>query len=285
MTYTDADGTATEATSGQTQRVGRRGAVVAGGGGGGGGPDCAEDVHGNSAAQATTITLDTETAGAICPAADVDYFTVTVPGRGLVFVDTTGGVPIRGTLWQDGVVLASGPTGRQQDVRLGALVQAGQVVVALQGQGGATGPYDLEVTFVRGYLENPGPDSFQSGVGVISGWTCEAGEVEMAIGDLVPQVASYGTERLDTAGVCGDTDNGFGLLFNWNRLRDGEHEVVAYVDDVELSRATVRVTTLGVEFLRGVEGECLAEDSPLLGETVTLEWQQNKQNFVITDVQ
>ena len=136
-----------------------------------------------------------------------------------------------------------------------------------------------------GYLENPGPNSFQSGIGVISGWVCEAEAVEIAIGDLPLQEAAYGTERADTADVCGDTDNGFGLLFNWNRLGEGEHDVVAYVDGEELGRATVRVTTLGEEFLRGVEGECVVEDFPRLGETVTLEWQQNQQNFVITDVE
>ena len=67
--------------------------------------------------------------------------------------------------------------------------------------------------------------------------------------------------------VCGDTDNGFGLLFNWNLLRDGEHEVVALVDGVELGRATVTVTTLGQEFLRDVTGTCEAEDFPVVGET------------------
>ena len=97
-------------------------------------------------------------------------------------------------------------------------------------------------------------------------------------------MAAYGTERLDTAGGCGDT-NGFGLLFNWNLVGDGEHTVVAYVDDVELGQATVRVTTLGEEFLRGAEGECTVTDFPMPGETVTLEWQQNSQNFVITAVE
>ena len=72
-------------------------------------------------------------------------------------------------------------------------------------------------------------------------------------------------------------------MFNWNLLGDGEHEVVAYVDDIEFSRATVTVTTLGAEFLRGVAGECVVEDFPLLGKTVTLAWQQNSQNFVITE--
>ena len=84
-----------------------------------------------------------------------------------------------------------------------------------------------------GYLENPSSNSFQSGIGVLSGWVCEAEEVVIAIGHLAPQVAGYGTERLDTQDACGDTNNGFGLLFNWNLLDDGEHEVVAYVDDVK----------------------------------------------------
>ena len=153
-----------------------------------------------------------------------------------------------------------------------------------------------EVPFTRtdaltGYLENPGPNSFQSGIGVISGWVCAAGEVEIEIeiekesGEVERQVAAYGTERLDTIDACGDTDNGFGLLFNWNRLGDGVHTVVAWVDGVELGRATVQVTTLGQEFLQGAEGECVVEDFPRLGQRVTLEWQQNSQNFVITEVE
>ncbi|MCE2484824.1 MAG: hypothetical protein J4F42_04890 [Desulfurellaceae bacterium] len=75
------------------------------------------------------------------------------------------------------------------------------------------------------------------------------------------------------------------LLVNWNLLGDGEHTVTALVDGVELGRTTVRVTTLGQEFVEGVAGECVAEDFPHLGQTVTLEWQQTSQNFVITDVQ
>ena len=254
-----------------------------GGGGGGGAPACTQDdVHGNSAARATDIVLSSPTPGAICPAVDVDYFTLTAPGRGLLFVDTTGRVDTRGTIWQDGAALAAGPTreGRQA-ARLGARVQAGPVVVALHGQGGATGPYAVVVTFVPGYLENPGPNSFQSGVRVLSGWVCEADTVELELGHLGRQEAAYGTERLDTREGCGDTDNGFGLLFNWNRLGDGAHEVVAFVDGVELGRATVTVTTLGQEFLRGAEGECVVEGFPMPGETVTLEWQQTQQNFVL----
>ena len=57
------------------------------------------------------------------------------------------------------------------------------------------------------------------------------------------------------------------------------------MDGVELGRATVRVTTLGEEFVRDAAGECVVADFPSPGETVTLEWQQNSQNFVLTDVE
>ncbi len=136
-----------------------------------------------------------------------------------------------------------------------------------------------------GFLENPSASSFQSGIGVLSGWVCAAEEVTLTLGDLAPQVAGYGTERLDTLDVCGDTDNGFGLLFNWNLLGDGAHVVIATVDGTELARTTVRVTTLGEEFVRGATGECVVADFPHPGETVTLTWQESSQNFVITDVE
>ena len=252
-----------------------------GGSGGGGAPACARDGHGDQATQATDLELSTVTAGTICPAEDVDYFTVTAPGRGLVFVDTTGSVQTRDTISQNETVLATGPTGSRQDARLGAPVQAGTVVVAVQGQGGATGDYELVVTFVPGYLENPGPDSFQSGIGVLSGWVCEAETVELVIDDTEHHVAAYGTDRADTQGDCGDTNNGFGLLFNWSRLSDGTHTVVALVDEVELGRATVTVTTLGEEFVEDVAGTCAVPDFPMTDETVTLVWQESNQNFVI----
>ena len=137
---------------------------------------------------------------------------------------------------------------------------------------------------LTGFLENPGEGSSQSGVGVISGWVCEADEVVIEFNG-VAQPAAYGTERLDSQGVCGDTDNGFGLLFNWNLLGDGEHTVVALVDGVELGRATVTVRTFGEEFMRGATGRYILEDFPTPGRSVTVEWEQSQQNFVITDIE
>ena len=263
------------------------GNVGRGRGSGGGGGGSSQDEHGDTPAQATLVTLDpTRTAsvpGQINTAADVDYFSVDVPHAGVLVVETSGPTATMGTVWQDEAELAtadSGGVGR--NFRLSVRVAPGSVVIAVAGNGRQTGRYTLQVTFLPGYLENPGAASFQSGIGVISGWTCDAEEVEITLNGE-PQEAAYGTARLDTAGVCGDSDNGFGLLFNWNLLGDGEHEVVALVDGVELDRATVTVTTLGAEFLRDVTGTCTAADFPTMDETVTLAWQQTQQNFVIVD--
>lgn len=143
---------------------------------------------------------------------------------------------------------------------------------------------------LTGFLENPGDRSSQSGVGIITGWVCEADEVVIEING-VAHMAAYGTERLDTAyapdgtEICGDTNNGFSLLFNWNLLRDGEHTVVAFVNGIELGRATVTVRTFGEEFLEGATGRYVLEDFPTPGRSVTVEWDERQQNFVIDDIE
>lgn len=132
-------------------------------------------------------------------------------------------------------------------------------------------------------LENPAPESFQSGISVISGWACEAQRIEITFNDGPPQEAAYGTSRGDTQATCGDTDNGFGLLFNWNLLGDGIHTVSALADGVEFASVTVIVTTLGKEFLRGASRTFPLADFPDAGASRTLRWQQSQQNFVLTD--
>ena len=208
---------------------------------------------------------------AVVDGVELDRATVTVTTLGAEFLrDVTGTC-----------TAADFPTG-DETVTL-AWQQTQQSFVIVDGPA-PTGATNRMGTPGVGYLENPGPNSFQSGIGVLSGWACEGTEVVIELNGA-PQPAAYGTERLDTEEACGDTANGFGLLFNWNLLGEGAHEVVAFVDGEELGRATVRVTTVGAEFVRDVEGECVVEDFPMPGETVTLEWQQNSQNFVITDVE
>ena len=136
-----------------------------------------------------------------------------------------------------------------------------------------------------GALENPLSDSFQSGIGLFSGWVCDAQNVEIEIDGSALFEAAYGTSRGDTAGICGDTNNGFGVLINWNLLGDGQHTVRALADGEEFGSATFTVTTLGTEFLSGVSGGYLLSDFPQPGTDVVVEWQQGSQNFVITGVQ
>ena len=139
--------------------------------------------------------------------------------------------------------------------------------------------------WAQSVFENPPPGSFQSGVGVISGWVCDAERIDIVFNpgteNEMTLQAGYGTNREDTQSVCNDIDNGFGLLFNWNRLRDGQHTVSALANGVEFGSATFTVTTLGQEFLRGASREFVIEDFPADGNEITLRWQQSLQNFVI----
>ena len=106
-----------------------------------------------------------------------------------------------------------------------------------------------------GYARSPGiaavlenPRSFRSGVSAISGWACDAEEIVIEINGE-PFTAAYGTVREDTAAVCGDTDNGFSLLWNWNNLGNGAHTVQAFIDGVRFASSEVIVTTFGDEML------------------------------------
>ena len=129
-------------------------------------------------------------------------------------------------------------------------------------------------------LENPSLGSSQSGIGIVSGWACEAGEIVIELAGT-PVQAAYGTPREDIRRVCGDANNGFGLLVNWNTLGPGDHVVRALADGVEFARTTVRVTTLGGEFLEGVRRTLVVPDFPHPGEATTLRWEESLQNFVI----
>ena len=133
-------------------------------------------------------------------------------------------------------------------------------------------------------LENPQQGSSQSGIGVISGFVCQATRIEIEFDGSATFEAAYGTSRGDTQKACGDTDNGFSLLFNWNLLGDGVHTVSALVDGAEFASVTVTVTTFGVEFLTGVSEEYTLSDFPQNGTNITLRWEETLQNFVIIDV-
>ena len=159
--------------------------------------------------------------------------------------------------------------------------QSQQNFVIISGAGGGGGSAGVPPRV----LENPQPGSFQSGIGVISGFVCAATLIEIAFDDGAPFEAGYGTSRGDTQGVCGDTNNGFSLLFNWNLLGDGTHTVRAFADGVLFAEVTITVTTLRLgEFPTGLSGSYDLPNFPGAGDTTSIEWQQSQQNFRITRV-
>jgi hypothetical protein len=135
---------------------------------------------------------------------------------------------------------------------------------------------------VTAVLENPQPGSVQNGVGVVSGWVCQAQKVEVEIDGRVTLPASYGTGRRDTRGACGDENNGYGLLVNWNLLTDGLHRIRVLADGVEVSVAEFAVTTLGLgQFAVGLQGFYELPNFPQTGQVTLIRWQEGTQSFVI----
>ena len=130
-------------------------------------------------------------------------------------------------------------------------------------------------------LEIPGPNSIQSGIGIISGWKCEAGRLTVRFDGGAATAILYGSDRADTTPVCGDTDNGYAFLVNYNRLGAGQHTAVVYDNGAEFARATFSVVTTGVEFLRGVTGTGSVDLSN--GQIATVEWSEASQGFVATN--
>ena len=133
-----------------------------------------------------------------------------------------------------------------------------------------------------GALENPSEGSYTSGIYMFSGWVCEAEEVEIVIDGTSGLKAAYGTSRGDTQGICGDSDNGFGLLYNMSLLGTGEHTAVAFADGVEIGRSTFSVQRLtGGEFLRDRQAKVVLPNFPEDGRETELEWVESAQNFLI----
>jgi hypothetical protein len=136
-----------------------------------------------------------------------------------------------------------------------------------------------------GQLENPQPDGRESGIGIVSGWYCNAGRIDIEFDGGTLNSAAYGTARADPvrAGKCGDINSGFSLLINWNTLGAGQHVVRALADGVEFGRVSATVVPIGAEFWPGKNGTMRLDNFPQAGKGVIAEWQESKQNFVIRD--
>lgn len=136
----------------------------------------------------------------------------------------------------------------------------------------------------QGVLENPNPGSVKGGIGLFSGWKCSAASassITLVVDGGTPIQAAYGTGRADTVGVCGDENNGFGVLFNFGLLEAGEHEVVALDAGVEFARASFTTSRFGASFLAGALGATFARDFPQPDQGAFLVWQQASQSFQV----
>ncbi len=131
--------------------------------------------------------------------------------------------------------------------------------------------------------ESPSAGSYESGIGIIRGWACNASTIEVEIDGGERMKAAYGTQREDTGSVCGRTDTGYGLTYNWNRLGDGEHTLRVYADGVEFSRVNFHVTTFGTAYLQGISGEYTIPDFPQTGNQLSAYWSEPHQNFIIVN--
>ena len=142
----------------------------------------------------------------------------------------------------------------------------------------------------------PGEGTTLSGVGVISGWKCEAtgdltvrffadgGAVSVAGSDTFPLL--YGSARPDVrdTGACPDADVGFVAVWNWGNLDDGDYTAVVYDNGMEFDRSTFTVVTTGEKFLEGASARVSVRDFPRTGETATFEWNQSTQHLELVSV-
>lgn len=140
---------------------------------------------------------------------------------------------------------------------------------------------DAEAT--RGLLEYPLDGSYASGIGAFVAWLCDASTVLIRVDGGAPMVAAYGTPRDDTEEICGDTDNGVSLLYNFNRDGDGTHTAELIADGAVVSTSTYTVTTLGAPFLKNAEEKTYVLQD-FEGRDVTVKWLREQQGFEIIGV-
>jgi hypothetical protein len=132
-------------------------------------------------------------------------------------------------------------------------------------------------------LENPAAGSYQSGIGLISGWSCQ-GPVTVSV-DGTSISAPYGAPRGDTAATCGGSNNGFGLLVNYNNFGPGMHTAQLFVNgSARGNPVSFFVTVPSGEFMRGLSKSLTVPNFPSPGRTTTLVWQESQQNFAIQSV-
>ena len=135
----------------------------------------------------------------------------------------------------------------------------------------------------KGALENPQPNDYASGIYLVSGWVCDAQRLEILLDGSQYVEAAYGSERMDTVSVCGDSDNGFGVLVNMANIGAGEHQVALIADGDVIATHDFQVAALSTgEFAQDLAGCAVGEGFPREGAETLLQWTTSAQGFVIT---
>jgi hypothetical protein len=143
---------------------------------------------------------------------------------------------------------------------------------------------EAETTVGGAHHESPGQHSIQSGVGLIRGWACDADAVAISIDGGIRIPIAYGTSRADTQGICGDANNGYGMVIAWGLLGNGVHHLHTFINDVEIADVEFEVVAIGSGFEVGLEGEYRLDNFPATGRSVQVRWSEADQNFRIFQV-
>ena len=150
----------------------------------------------------------------------------------------------------------------------------------------------MPVAASQGFIEYPTRDFPASGVAAISGWHCTSRNIEIVVRghpSLPSQIPvrvsvrpATGTERADTAGVCGRDDTGFSLLFNFNTLPVGRYTATGYADGLPFATHDFVVHHFGVEYLTGQNRAYrFLRNFPEVDSTAMAIWNEEIQNFVV----
>ena len=141
----------------------------------------------------------------------------------------------------------------------------------------------------RGVIESP--SAVVSGIGFISGWKCNANDIELWLtgsereGVLALNPAQN-MPRADTAGVClGEANNGWIIQVNWNELI-GYDTIVARDNGEPFDSRRFTIGHTGLPFIQDRAGtEVEVVDFPSPGLATILSWSTATQHFEVVGTQ
>ncbi|MCV6627318.1 MAG: hypothetical protein OIF38_14555 [Cellvibrionaceae bacterium] len=131
-------------------------------------------------------------------------------------------------------------------------------------------------------LESPGHRSFESGVGVIRGWACEAKKVHIVVDDKHTFNIPSGSQRGDTAETCANEgDNGFGMVMFWPNFGLGAHKVDLFLDDKKSASHVFHVAAASATYNLNLSKTATVNNFPRGTSDNRLKWSTPLQNFIL----